>query len=110
MDDLPYVISVTRSGGFAGLRREWTIEVSVPDDADSWRPLIEACPWDLPTAQASAGPVRDGFTWSMRAAQHEAVLPERLVEGPWQTLVEAVQNAAPLDSAPPDPASQDPRH
>ena len=28
MDDLPYVISVTRSGGFAGLRREWTIEVS----------------------------------------------------------------------------------
>lgn len=99
VDDLPYVISVTRTGGLAGLRREWSVEVSVPVEAEGWRSLIDACPWEVTATRTDPDPVRDGFTWSMRAAQHEAVLPERMVEGPWQTLVEAVQHAAPSNPA-----------
>lgn len=38
-------IVVVRSGGFAGLRREWRVDAG-DDDADRWLLLVEACPWD----------------------------------------------------------------
>ncbi|MET0448762.1 MAG: protealysin inhibitor emfourin [Aeromicrobium sp.] len=90
MDELPFVISVVRSGGFAGLRREWTIEVSAPDDADRWRPIVEACPWD----DATGSPVADGFVYDFRVAEHEAVVAERELDGPWRQLADEVRRSA----------------
>jgi hypothetical protein len=90
MDELPFVISVVRSGGFAGLRREWTIEVSAPDDAERWRPIVDACPWD----DAVGHPVPDGFVYDFRVAQHEAVVPERELDGPWRQLADEVKRFA----------------
>ena len=92
MDELPFVITVVRSGGFAGLRREWTIEVSAPQEAEHWRPLVEACPWD---DSAAADPVvADGFVYGVRVAEHEAVVAERELDGPWRTLVDEVRRSA----------------
>ena len=42
-------IVVVRSGGFAGLRREWRVDAG-DDDVDRWLVLVEACPWDEPEA------------------------------------------------------------
>jgi len=90
VDELPFSISVVRSGGFAGLRREWTIEVSAPDEADRWRPIVEACPWDA----APGAPVADGFVYDFRAAGHEAVVAERELDGPWRQLADEVRRTA----------------
>jgi hypothetical protein len=88
MDELPFVISVVRTGGFAGLRREWTIEVSAPDDAARWRPIVEACPWD---DQANDQPRPDGFVYDVHAATYSATVSEQTLDGPWQLLVDEVQ-------------------
>lgn len=90
MDELPFVITVARSGGFAGLKREWTIEVSAAQEAERWRPIVEACPWnDAPTA-----PTADGFVYDVRVADHEAIVTERELAGPWRDLVDEVKRAA----------------
>ena len=90
MDDLPFEISVVQSGGFAGLRRSWTIEVTAPADAERWLPIIEACPWD----QDEAAGHPDGFVYAVQAAQHSAVVPESQLEGPWRELVDEVRRSA----------------
>jgi hypothetical protein len=90
MDELPFVITVARSGGFAGLRREWSIEVSAPQEADRWRAIVEACPWD----DVPAGSTPDGFVYDLRVADHEAVVSERELDGPWRLLVDEVRRSA----------------
>ncbi|UYO96856.1 hypothetical protein OED01_14830 [Microbacterium sp. M28] len=59
-------IVVVRSGGFAGLRREWRVDAG-DDDADRWLLLVEACPWDDgsrpvsgPDTRAEDAPEQDG--------------------------------------------------
>jgi hypothetical protein len=89
-EDLPFVISVVRSGGFAGLRREWTVEISAPDEAEWWRPLIEACPWD----HTPDPPRPDAFVYVVSVPQHRATVPERELNGPWQQLVDEVRRRA----------------
>jgi hypothetical protein len=97
----PYlVITVARSGGFAGLTRRWRVEARDETDAASWRPLVDACPWDDSASDASA---RDRFVYRITlveasdspgtrtSAEHAATLPEAAVEGPWRTLVDRVQ-------------------
>lgn len=91
MDELPFVITVARSGGFAGLRREWSIEVSVPQEAERWRPIVEACPWD---ATGDADATADGFVYALRVADHAAIVPERELDGPWRQLVDEVRRSA----------------
>lgn len=90
MDELPFLITVVRSGGFAGLRREWSIEVSEPQQVDHWRPIVEACPWDDATGDA----MPDGFVYDFRVADHEAVVAERELEGPWRQLADEVRRLA----------------
>lgn len=91
MDELPFVITVARTGGFAGLRLEWTIEVSAPHEADRWRPIVEACPWD---DADTSDRTPDGFVYDLRVADHEAVVPERELDGPWRQLVDEVRRSA----------------
>lgn len=99
MDEPPFVISVVRSGGFAGLRREWTIEVNAAAEAQRWRPMIDACPWD---EDASVG-TPDGFVYSVRANDRTAVVPESRLDGPWRQLIDEVRRCSP-GAAPNDPA------
>jgi hypothetical protein len=91
MHEVPFVISVVRSGGFAGLRREWSIEVTAVEEAERWHPIIDACPWD--DDEASGNP--DGFVYALRAADNSAVIPENRLEGPWRQLVDEVQRCSP---------------
>ncbi|TQK19071.1 hypothetical protein FBY40_1562 [Microbacterium sp. SLBN-154] len=85
------VVLVERTGGVTGIPRRWRAEVE-GDDASSWLPLIDACPWDVaprPTRGA------DRFRWRVHATSHgadrEAEFGDADLEGPWQTLVERVR-------------------
>ena len=95
-------ITVERSGGFAGMTRTWTVQPAPPDDKDCWQPLIEACPWDTVPAPGRAAPPGqpDRFTYSIRAGQRRATLPEQALTGPWRDLVEHAKAAAESAQAP----------
>jgi hypothetical protein len=85
-------ITVTRTGGIAGLRREWRVD----GDTEQWGPLIDACPWrSVPRDDDS----RDRFVYSIsvRASRkrHSATLPEAALTGPWKELVDRVQAVPP---------------
>ena len=49
-DDVVTIV-VVRTGGIAGMRRQWQVEAD--EDADRWLVLIESCPWDEDSAQRS---------------------------------------------------------
>jgi hypothetical protein len=88
-------IEVVRTGGFAGISREWRVEAQ-DDDCDDWMPLIEACPWHRvpPPDQLS----RDRFVWRIEVdgpgLHRRATLADGGLDGPWRSLVERVQDAA----------------
>ncbi|QNA91506.1 MULTISPECIES: protealysin inhibitor emfourin [unclassified Microbacterium] len=92
--DAQVVIAVVRSGGIAGIRRQWRVEAE-SDDAVEWIDLIDSCPWDQET-EADSG--ADRFVWSIRARtpseRRERELPDSALDGPWRALVEAVRAAS----------------
>ena len=90
MQELPFVISVVRSGGIAGMRQEWTIEVTTADEAERWHPIIDACPWDEDDALANP----DGFVYTVQAADHTATIPAHRLTGPWRRLVDEVRRGS----------------
>ncbi len=83
-------IVVVRSGGFAGLTREWRVEAS--DDAGEWEPLVAACPWGAVSTDTTS---RDRFVWriEVRISRRRKVasVPDRDLTGPWRELVDRVQ-------------------
>lgn len=89
------VIAVVRSGGIAGIRRQWRVEAE-SDDAVNWIDLIDQCPWDQDTGDADTG--ADRFVWSIRARtpseRRERELPDSALDGPWRALVDAVRAAS----------------
>ncbi len=86
-------VTVTRTGGIAGLRRTWTAEAD--DDAGPWVALIQRCPWD--DAAARSAPGADRFVWRVSATcgerAHDAELADSEVVGPWRELIDAVRAA-----------------
>jgi len=95
-------IVVERTGGFAGIGRQWSVTASA-DDAQ-WRALIEACPWDragdkdrAPAAESTPAGA-DRFSWSVVARcgeeERRVELAEQEVSGAWRELIEAVRTAA----------------
>ena len=58
------VVEVIRTGGLAGLRREWRA-APPPDATRRWVILIERCPWDAADAADPKG--ADRFQWFIRA-------------------------------------------
>jgi hypothetical protein len=87
-------ITVQRSGGIAGLKREWSVQATTPKDKSRWEPLVEACPWDAVPGAAESRGQPDRFMYSIRAGQHRATLPEQAVTGPWRVLVDNTRAAA----------------
>lgn len=70
-------VRVIRSGGVAGITREWTILL----DEDDWNRLLDEAP------EPDAGRA-DRFVYRVRALRHEVVIPESRLDGPWRDLVE----------------------
>ncbi|MHA6668694.1 protealysin inhibitor emfourin [Homoserinimonas sp. A447] len=83
-------ITVIRSGGFAGLSRQWSVRVEEQPDEEQWRELIDRLPWDRETA---APDEPDRYVYRVRCARRETVIPERRLDGPWRELVEKVKDA-----------------
>ena len=98
--DAAVVVRVVRSGGFAGLKREWTAVVGA-DEASVWIALLEDCPWDDASTGSSDG--ADRFVWLIDArfdsAERTARVGDGDLHGPWRTLVDAVrESAAPAEA------------
>jgi len=90
-------VTVTRTGGFAGLRRTWRAQ---PDktEAPQWRALIDGCPWDAADPHRDIPPAgADRYMWHVDArcgdAEREAALADPEVQGPWRQLIDAVRAA-----------------
>jgi hypothetical protein len=85
-------IIVVRSGGFAGLRREWRVS-SDDDDRIDWTGLVEACPWN---ARSPRNAGADQFVWRISATgpprECTATLGDPALTGPWRELVLTVQS------------------
>lgn len=93
------VIHVVRTGGFAGLKREWTAEPP-PEQAPHWRLLIDECPWDAADAAnadaRSGSRGADSFAWSISARLDDrpprvAALADDDLDGPWRQLIDEVR-------------------
>jgi hypothetical protein len=89
-------ITVARTGGFAGLKREWSVSAALADAADLIA-LVDACPWRSIHSDAVS---RDRFVYliTVRAPhkRRSAKLPEASLTGPWKTLVTRVQQEKPI--------------
>jgi hypothetical protein len=93
-DDL-VVVTVVRTGGFAGLRRRWVAQPP-PAQASHWVALIDGCPWDDDIVPDDGDPGADRFVWRIDARsgrdERQAELPETRLNGPWRQLVDEVQS------------------
>ena len=90
-------VSVTRSGGMAGLRRTWVVVVDDLPDSDSWRTLLGSIPWD---ARPRSAPQPDRYVYEIRYSHRHVVVPEQQLTGPWRELVDRVRDAEPADATP----------
>lgn len=84
-------VTVIRSGGFAGLRRTWVVDVEDQDDRDAWLGLIAELPWD---DRRRVAPQPDRFVYVIRVSRRRITLPEQQLDGPWRELVNRVREAA----------------
>ncbi|MBG6057382.1 hypothetical protein RCH16_000574 [Cryobacterium sp. MP_M5] len=95
-------VVVSRSGGIAGIRTTWEVDVDAQPDAADWAELITALPWAEVSARA---PEPDRFVYRIRCAPNEVVLAEPQVCGPWKELVDRVKASRRAESGPgPRPA------
>jgi len=81
-------VIVSRSGGIAGIRTTWEVQVDEQPDALDWRELLDALPWDQVEESA---PEPDRYVYRIRCAPHEVVLAEPKVSGRWKDLVDRVR-------------------
>lgn len=85
-------VTVARTGGIAGIRREWE-RTAPPADPTVLIDLVRACPWDQPIAET---PGADRFVWHIHVVstsrEREQRVPEAALTGPWRALVEAVRD------------------
>jgi len=84
-------ITVIRSGGIAGLTREWVVHVEQQDDRESWFRLVEQLPWNERRPEA---PQPDRYVYRIRVSRRGITLPEQQLTGPWRHLVEKVRDTA----------------
>jgi len=95
------MVTVQRSGGFAGLTRTWQVDVDAEPDTESWLVLLDLVPWQ--EAPAPTQPVQpDRFVWVISAETSpakKAKLPEQQVTGPWRELVDRVREVSDAERA-----------
>jgi hypothetical protein len=94
-DDQRLVVVVVRSGGVAGLRRQWRAEPPARQEAH-WAALVDDCPWDDPPLAATGA---DRYVWRITvttaggSTAREAEVPDSGLAGPWRALVDEVRTA-----------------
>lgn len=108
-------IEITRSGGFGGLTRTWSLDVDRSEAEQRWLPLAaEASPneasVDVPQGEGSSTDVpstevppartpptaqRDRFTYRIAIGYTEVYLPEGELDDPWRELIDRARAAAP---------------
>jgi hypothetical protein len=84
-------VSVVRTGGVAGARREWRLKTR-GDDVEQLVEQLDAMAWETVAIDPGS---RDRFVWKITvtgAARHRVTLPDAQVTGPWRELVERVQS------------------
>ncbi|QYF74243.1 protealysin inhibitor emfourin [Cryobacterium sp. PAMC25264] len=81
-------VVVSRSGGIAGLRVTWDVQVDEQPDAAAWMQFLDTLPWDETEGTA---PEPDRYVYRIRCAPHEVVLAEPQVQGAWKDLVDRVR-------------------
>ncbi|MET0672757.1 MAG: protealysin inhibitor emfourin [Microbacterium pygmaeum] len=93
---LAVAITVTRTGGIAGLKRTWRAQPE-SSDAPHWIALIDECPWDAADPTRPIAPTgADRYMWHVDARlgddEREAALADPEVQGPWRELIDAVRS------------------
>lgn len=89
-------VALTRTGGVAGLRREWTVETDTQPDPGHWAELVSRLPWSQanrtahqPASTEQSSPP-DQFQYRIRCDQREIRLAESQLTGLWRELVDQV--------------------
>lgn len=82
-------IEVSRSGGFTGLTRTWSVDVSSTEAEERWLPLL-----DQADPGGSEETQRDRYVYHIAVGYREVTVAESAVQGPWKELVERVKNAS----------------
>lgn len=72
---------MVRTGGFAGLTRTWSTQVSAEEAEEQWLPLLAD-----PPQEQEPGP--DRFVYEIRVGPAAVTVPERCLQGRWRDLVE----------------------
>ena len=89
-------LTVVRTGGFAGLKRQWRVDSADAPGVD-WPALIDACPWN-DVAKPVDSRSRDRFVWQLEAKGGSrtctATLGDGQLSGAWKSLVDEVRGAA----------------
>ena len=85
-------VSVTRSGGMAGLKRTWAVATDEQPDRADWEELLGRLPWD---ERATSAPQPDRYVYEIRWSRRTVILPEQLLTGPWRELVDRVKQSEP---------------
>jgi hypothetical protein len=80
-------VSVTRSGGIAGLTRTWVVSIDDQPDREEWIALIGRVPW---THGAPSSRQPDRYVYEIRCRRHHARVPEQQLTGAWRELVDRV--------------------
>lgn len=82
-------VSVTRSGGMAGLSRTWAVVTDEQPDREDWEELVRRLPWN---ERFSTPPQPDRFVYEIRISRRRVTLPEQSITGPWRELVDRVKS------------------
>ena len=80
-------IVVVRTGGFAGLTKVWSTQVSSEEAEQEWLPLLQDPPPEHPGGA-------DRFVYEFQVGQTAVTLPEQCVQGRWRDLVERARQAS----------------
>ncbi|QHC66270.1 hypothetical protein GSU68_06530 [Rathayibacter sp. VKM Ac-2759] len=89
-------VIVSRSGGFAGLRRVWRVDVAEQPDERSWLELLGSLPWgDTASSRQGASGRPDRFVYEISVQTHHVRLGETELDGAWRELVDRVKKAQP---------------
>ncbi len=82
-------IEISRSGGFAGMTRTWSLEVSPAEAEERWLPLADQVAGNA----AEERPLReqaerDRYVYHIVIGYQEVTLPESRLDEPWKELID----------------------
>jgi hypothetical protein len=78
-------VTITRTGGFAGISRQWTVQL----DAEEWRSLLAS---GAPSASSGPDHSADRFVYRIRGGRRSLVIPDSRLDGRWRALVERARD------------------